>query len=189
MILLSDGIDSYGRVEENFKKLLNDTGKKDYIFSLHAVGYGNDHDAQLMYRLSRIKDGSFLAIRRLSSIQDVYLEIYGSLSTVNEVNITLKIQSNYKINEPKGFDELYRPSLINNQSNHFAEFTIIHYFYGKRMSFEALVDIPKNISNGTEVLNAKVFKLNLTAKYYYDGSSYSSYAYEIYVKYIVVSYF
>ena len=97
MILLSDGYSSYRDVD-NFKILLNSTQKADYIFTLHTVGYGESHDTTLMHDLSLVKDGGYFYIKRLSMVQDVFLEIYGSLSTVNEVNITLMIQSNYEIN-------------------------------------------------------------------------------------------
>ena len=97
MILLSDGADNYGGVDQKFKTLLQTTKKDDYIFTLHTVGYGDYHDAELMHDLSIIKDGGYFYIKRLSMVQDVFLEIYGSLSTVYDVNITLLIQSNYVI--------------------------------------------------------------------------------------------
>ena len=188
MILLSDGADNYGGVETKFKRLLQNSKKDDYIFTLHTVGYGDYHDAELMHDLSIIKDGGYFYIKRLSMVQDVFLEIYGSLSTVNEVNVTLMIQSNYVIDKLLGYDQLYKPSLLNNNTQHYAKLNIIHYLYGKRYDFVVLVDIPKNISHGTEVLNATIPKLNLTAKYLYDGSN-NSYAYEVYVKYIIASYY
>ena len=187
MILLSDGASSYRDVDD-FKILLNYTKKNNYIFTLHTVGYGNSHDAVLMHDLSLVKDGGYFYIKRLSMVQDVFLEIYGSLSTVNEVNITLMIQSNYEINTLIGYIELYKPSLVNNNNVHYAKLDIIHYFYGKQYNLGVLVNIPKTISVGTEVLNATISRLNLTAKYLYDSSN-NSYAYEIYIRYIIASYY
>ena len=188
MILLSDGEDNYGGVETRFKNLLQNSKKDDYIFTLHTVGYGENHDAKLMHDLSVIKDGGYFYIKRLSMVQDVFLEIYGSLSTVYEVNITLMIQSNYEIKNFMGYLEMYKPSVINNNAEHSAKLNIIHYLYGKKYDFQVLVDIPENISNGTEVLNATISKLNLSAKYLYDKSN-NSYAYEVYVKYIIAYYY
>ena len=83
-----------------------------------------------------------------------------------------------------GFNELYKPY----STDHSVELNIIHYLYGKKYDFAVLVDIPKNISIGTEVLNATISKLNLTAKYLYDRSN-NSYAYEVYVKFIIATYY
>ena len=72
--------------------------KKDYAFTLHTFGYGNDHDAVLMSDLSKIKDGEYFAIEKLSDVKEALLKIYGYLSTIRNVNIQLIIQSYFTIN-------------------------------------------------------------------------------------------
>ena len=184
IILLSDGEDNYGGVQQKFTSLLRSTKKEDYIFTLHTVGYGDAHDTVLMHDLSVIKDGGYFYIKRLSMVQDVFLEIYGSLSTIYDVNITLTMQSNYEIQNLMGYQEMYKPSVINNNTEHSAKLNIIHYYYGKKYDFLVLLNIPENVTVGTEILNSTIPKLNLTAKYLYDRSN-NSYAYEVYIKYVI----
>ena len=99
MILLSDGEDNeyYKEVDSKFKELLISENKEDYAFSLHTLGFGDDHDADLMANIANIKDGGYFAIEKLADVKDAYLEIYGALSTVNKVNLELEIHSDFGI--------------------------------------------------------------------------------------------
>ena len=64
IILLSDREDNCQGAADKFKNLLISSMKKDYAFTLHTFGYGNDHDAVLMSDLSKIKDGGYFAIEK-----------------------------------------------------------------------------------------------------------------------------
>ena len=65
-----------------------------------------------MNNLARIKDGGYFFINRLLDVQDAYLKIYGSLSTIYEVNLHLTIQSKFKIVKIFGMDEMIPQSSI-----------------------------------------------------------------------------
>ena len=189
MILLSDGQDNYSGADTKFIDLLSTTGKNKYVFSLHTFGYGNDHDRNLMKRIAKIKDGGFFFIQRLKDVQDAYLEIYGSLSTVCDVNITLTIQSNFKIEKVYGMDEMYESSLNNITKPYTFETTIMQVIYGKIYGYVALVDIPDDTPIGTEVLNATISPPGVSAKYFWDKTTFNIIAYEEYIRCIVLTYF
>ena len=183
MILLSDGADNfyYDRVVSMFKNLIVNEGKGNYVFTSNTFGYGYNHDYNLMNNIALIKDGSYFNIDKLSDVNDAFLKIYGSLSTVSNVNVQLKIQSKFNINKVYGIEDMYDAEMTLDTFN----VKLIQVVYGKRYDFTLLVDVPKNTPSGTEVLNATVSSLGLNAKYLWD-ENYSKLAYEEYIKCIVV---
>lgn len=187
MILLSDGDDNYSGVDTNFKKLIISSGKKDYIFTLHTFGYGQGHNADIMYKLSLIRDGRYFYIEQLSLVQDYFLKIYGMLSTVNEVNVKLTIKSNFQINKIYGMEDMYEYSLKGEPPATF-QTTILHFIYGKTYSFVTMVNIPNSTLLGTEVLNATISVFNKSANYLWD-EVYNPPSYEEYIKCISFTYF
>ena len=124
-----------------------------------------------MHELAKVKGGSYLAINDISNVQDFYLKMYGSLSTICNVNLNIAIQSNFIINKVYGMEEMYRYSLHNKTDTNnkilssLFNTILIQAVYGKQYSFVVLVDIPQDIPMGTEVLNATVSPLGINAKY------------------------
>ena len=106
MILLSDGADNHykNKVVSMFEDLMEREGKKDFVFTLNTFGYGVSYDYNLMKNISLIKDGAYFNIDKLSDVNDAFLKIYGSLSTVSNVNVQLKIQSNFNITKVYGIE-------------------------------------------------------------------------------------
>lgn len=187
MILLSDGGDNYYGAEQLsslFKELLTTTGKDSYAFTLHTFGFGDYHDYQLMKQLATIKGGRYFSISRLLDVNDAYLQIYGGLSTVRNVNLELEIKSNFNIDNVFGMEDMYKSSL----SNNVFKTTLIQVIYGMQYSFLVFVNVPENTARGTEVLRATVSPLGKTAVYLWDNV-YDSVAYEEYIKSICVNYF
>ena len=191
IILLSDGQDS-SSVENNFRNLILNQGKKDYIFTLHSLGYGNGHVPLLMKNLARLRDGGYFFVENENIVEEVYLRIYGTLSSIYQVNAHFIVQSQFKINSVYGMDEMFNASLTNTNPYTF-KVDILHFQYGKTYSFVTLVDIPENTEYGTEVLRATVSFLNKTAYFYWDQyyqpetgkyscDSYDQFAYEEYVR-------
>ena len=194
MILLSDGYDLYessrSTVKE-FKKTIIKSGKDNYIFTLHSFGYSQDHDPILMNQISKIRDGGYFFIKELFIVQDILLKIYGTLSTTFKVNVQLKIESkiNYPIVRIYGNDEMYNSKF--NGNNTFST-TIIHFKYGKKYHFIALINIPPDTKNNTEILTVYVstndHSINLSKTYYW-SNYFNSFAYEEYIRGISVDYF
>ena len=94
IILLSDGIDHFNCVT-NFKDLIS--RYKDLIkkipFTLHTFGYGNEHDALLMYELSKIRDGGYFSIFQLANIKNALIEIFGGSVTMMSSYYKISVQS------------------------------------------------------------------------------------------------
>ena len=194
IILLSDGQDNYSgkNLPNKFRDYLKTTNKEDYAFTLHTFGYGNDHDADTMKELAKIKGGSFIFVNE-TNIEVSYLEFYASLSTICQVNFNLTIQSEFKLVKVYGMEEMYKASLYNktidNKPILFLFSTVlIHAVYGKIYAYVVLVDIPKDTPLRTEVLNAKVTPFGLEERYSW-GLEYNSIAYEEYIRCISVTYF
>ena len=51
-----------------------------------------------MRKIAAIRDGGYFFIEKLSDVNDAFLLIYGSLSTIYQVNANLLVQSQFKIN-------------------------------------------------------------------------------------------
>ena len=156
IILLTDGFDS-NDLANRFKYLLNTKNKSDYTFTLHTFGYGSEHDPKRMIELARVKGGSYLAVNDISNVQDFYLKMYGSLSTICNVNLNLTIQSNFAIKKVFGREEMYSSLLYyktdtnNKIISSFFNTLFIQVVYGKYYSIVVLVDIPQDNPIGTEV--------------------------------------
>ena len=189
MILLSDGWDNDSRsnIPYNFRNYIINQNKRNYVFTLHTFGFGQNHNAELMKNLSLIRNGNYYFIEKLIDLQDAYLNIFGALSTVKEVNAKLTIQSNYTINKVYGMEDMYETTLSRNSPYTFQS-TIIHFIYGKTYSFVALVNIPDNVSFGTEVLYAKITPFNKNATYLWDLIQ-NTFAYEEYIRCISFTFF
>jgi len=179
MILLSDGEDNYyyGRVVNMFEELMVREGKKDYVFTLNTFGYGTKYDYVLMKEISLIRDGAFFNIDKLSDVNDAFLKIYGSLSTVRNVNVQLKIQSKFNIIQVYGIEDMHEANMTSDSF----KVKLIQVVYGKKYDFVLLVDVPNNTTYGTEVLNATVSSLGLKSKYLWD-ENFSQLAYEEYIR-------
>ena len=184
MILLSDGEDNRD-VDTQFKKHISDVNKDKYVFSLHTMGYGEGHDGLLMYKISLIRDGGYFYIRKLPMVQDAYLEIYGSLSTTCKINVELTVQSNFPIEKIYGMEDMYEASLIDKKT---FKFKLIHFVYGKKYNYVALVNVPGDTKIGTVILSATVSPFEKTVNYYWN-QAYSISAYEEYIKCISFTYF
>ena len=184
MILLSDGEDN-PNVDVQFKKHISEVNKDKYVFSLHTMGYGEGHDGLSMYKISLIRDGGYFYIRQLVLVQDAYLEIYGSLSTTCKTNVELTVQSNYPIEKLYGIEDMYEASLIDKKT---FKVKLIHFIYGKKYNYVALVNVPENTKIGTEIISATVSPFGKTANYIWN-QAYSISAYEEYIRCISFTYF
>ena len=140
-----------------------------------------------MKKISCVRDGGYFFIEKLAMVEETFLHIYGSLSTIYKVNVNIKILSKFKIHKIFGQEEMYKWSLTNISPYTFNS-NIIHFKYGKTYSFVTLVDIPENTPYGTEVLSAEVSFINKTFYFYWDenynseNNYYDSFAYEEYIK-------
>ena len=187
IVLLSDGIDLYNptTVHNMFYDYTVSCGKTKYVFTVHALGYGPDHDADLMSKISKVRDGGYAYIQDLITVNSVFLQIYGSLSTTVGSNVILKIQSNFKIEKIIGMENMYQASLTKAAPYTFTV-NLQQMEAGQSYSYVALVDISPDTKKDTEVLNATLAAFNKTAVYLWSDETNPD-AYEEYFKTIVIT--
>ena len=186
IILLSDGYDGYANADTKLRSYIN-RYKANYVFTMHTLGYGDSHNADLMNKISLIRDGGYFFVRYLSMVKDAILEIYGFLSTNYKVNVEITISSKYRINDVKGREDMYQSSLTTRNPYTFKT-KLIHFVYGKRYDFITLVNIPSNTLKGEIVLTAKVIPFNKQVNYLWDNIL-DPFAYEEYIRGISFTYF
>jgi len=139
--------------------------------------------------LQKIKDGGYFSIEKLADVRDAYLEIYGYLSTICNVNIQLIIQSNFLIDKVYGIEDMYEASLkMNDEHLYIFDVKLIQVVYGKKYKYVILIDVPENTPYGTEILNVTIHPLGTHAKYLWDEKNDTD-AYEEYIRCICVTYF
>ena len=180
MILLSDGEDS-NSVIDKFKNLIEKN--KDIIkqipFNFHTLGFGLDHDAALMYELSKIREGSYFPIYQLSNIKNVWIELFGAEVTMIEKYPHLIVKTfNYSIVNLYGQNEMN----IIKSSKYEYQIEIIQLRAGKSYDFVFEIDIPKDTKNNTKILKATF--LNHEKIYFYNNEN-NNYAYEQYIRSII----
>ena len=180
IILLSDGEDGYGNVQNKFNSLVNNGAKKNYVFTTHSFGYGQYHDANLMSSISKVRDGSYFFLKEYTEVKAAFIQIYGTLSTIRENNLQLKAQSKFRIDSILGMDDMYQSSLTKTAPYTF-NVNLLQVVGGKTYSFVAMVDIPEDTPYGTEVLNATIVGKNKYANYLWDNYINPA-AYEEYIR-------
>jgi hypothetical protein len=95
ILILSDGLDK--EAELGVKDLLNhySTSMKE-TFTITTLGYGKDHDPQLMTALCQMKDGTFYFIDELDTVDEVFVDCFGKLISVVAEKVTMFIEVNDK---------------------------------------------------------------------------------------------
>ena len=180
IILLSDGADTHGLTEAKLKNLIPSARKDNYIFTTHSLGYGTYHDSNIMTKISMIRDGSYFFVKEFKQIKKYFIQIYGCLSTIVETKLQLKVQSNFRIVEVAGSDDMYQSSLTTVKPYTFIT-NILQVVGGKTYSFVTYVDIPEDTPYGTEVLNATIVNTEIKANYLWDNYVDEA-AYEEYIR-------
>lgn len=79
VLLLSDGLDE--GVEEKVKILQEQYGIQE-SFTINTFGYGDDHDADLMDNLAKLKDGTFYFIDKVDDVGECFADCVGGLISV-----------------------------------------------------------------------------------------------------------
>ncbi|XP_050370505.1 E3 ubiquitin-protein ligase WAV3-like [Argentina anserina] len=98
IILLSDGKDTYNITASRLlNQLPNSLRSRDMQqeISVHAFGFGLDHDPKIMHSISDVSGGTFSFIESVGMIQDSFALCIGGLLSVvaQEVRLTVKSAS------------------------------------------------------------------------------------------------
>ena len=179
IILLSDGEDN-NPVVDKFRQLMNNNKKDLYKipFTLHTFGYGSSHDANLMYELSKVRDGGYFSIFQLANVKNAWIEIFGFSVTMLSCYSQLKVESNFTIVNLYGKNEM---NIISSSSDLY-QIEIIQLRAGKSYDFVFEINIPENTQMGTEILKATFMDDVVIYQYY---NEYDENAYEQYIRGII----
>ena len=92
VFLLSDGADDMKGTEKRVAELVNKYNIQDN-YTIHAFGYGSDHDPVVMRAIAQEKDGNFYFIQNLTKVDEYFvLSLSGLLSIIAEkIEIRLKL--------------------------------------------------------------------------------------------------
>jgi uncharacterized protein YegL len=91
IFLLSDGLDD--RAKSGVKSLVDLYAEKKQCadYTIHAFGYGDDHDSELMSGISDLRDGNFYYIQVLDKIDECFVECLGGLVTTVAKHVEIRI--------------------------------------------------------------------------------------------------
>ncbi|CAH9137621.1 unnamed protein product [Cuscuta epithymum] len=87
IILLSDGQDTY--TASNISEQLNLSSR--FEIPVHTFGFGGDHDAEFLHKISEISGGTFSLIETEGIIQDAFAQCIGGLLSVVIKDLKLSI--------------------------------------------------------------------------------------------------
>ncbi|CAH9080456.1 unnamed protein product [Cuscuta epithymum] len=87
IILLSDGQDTY--TASNISEQLNLSSR--FEIPVHTFGFGGDHDAEFLHKISEISGGTFSLIETEGIIQDAFAQCIGGLLSIVIKDLKLSI--------------------------------------------------------------------------------------------------
>ena len=140
IILLSDGMDNRMNHEEIGKGLKDLTKNFNLGFTLHAFGYGNDHDPKIMNTLATIRDGTFYFVKEYKKVAEYFVNVLGACVSMISEKAKISIKSRYKIMKMYGLADLYIYSLKDN----YFETELLQLIAGKEYTYVFEIEIPEN---------------------------------------------
>ena len=140
IILLSDGMDNRMNHEEIGKGLKDLTKNFNLGFTLHAFGYGNDHDPKIMNTLATIRDGTFYFVKEYKKVAEYFVNVLGACVSMISEKAKISIKSRYKIMKMYGLADLYTYSL----KDTYFETELLQLIAGKEYTYVFEIEIPEN---------------------------------------------
>ena len=144
MILLSDGNDNIMNHIEIGNGLKNLTKDMKLFFTLHAFGYGEDHDPNIMNTLANIRDGAFYFVQDYKKVIEYFVNVLGACMSMISENAKIFIKSKYDIKKVFGVEDLYSYVLKDNKN---FETELLQLIGGKEYTFVLEVDVPDDNDN------------------------------------------
>lgn len=145
MILLSDGNDNIMTHIEIGNGLKNLTKDMKLFFTLHAFGYGEDHDPNIMNTLANIRDGAFYFVQDYKKVIEYFVNVLGACMSMISENAKIIIKSKYDIKKIFGVEDLYNYALKDNKN---FETELLQLIGGKEYTFVLEVEVPDdNLNN------------------------------------------
>ena len=138
IILLSDGVDNRMNDIEIGNGLKDITKSTNLGFTLHAFGYGNDHDPKIMNTLATIRDGSFYFVQEYKKVAEYFVNVLGACVSMISEKAKMIIKTRYKIMKMYGLEDLYNYSL----KDTYFETELLQLIAGKEYTYVFEMEIP-----------------------------------------------
>ena len=151
IILLSDGMDNRMNHEEIGKGLKDLTKNFNLGFTLHAFGYGNDHDPKIMNTLATIRDGTFYFVKEYKKVAEYFVNVLGACVSMISEKAKISIKTRYKIMKMYGLADLYTYSL----KDTYFETELLQLIAGKEYTYVFEIEIPENIYDEDDFIDVE----------------------------------
>ncbi|CAK68768.1 unnamed protein product (macronuclear) [Paramecium tetraurelia] len=152
IFVLSDGQD-----EAAISSLQKQLAYYKQTLTIHSFGFGSDHDAKLMTKISNLGKGSFYFVNNISLLDEFFVDALGALTSmvVTDISINLEniMQNPY---DAISLSKFYGQEKLNYQ-NKTIHLKIPYLAEGQRRDFVFQLNIPY-INNNVQSENVVMFK-------------------------------
>ena len=156
IILLSDGVDNrmnHIEIGNGLKALTKDS---NLGFTLHAFGYGNDHDPKIMNSLATIRDGSFYFVQEYKKVAEYFVNVLGACVSMISEKAKISIKTRYKIMKMYGLGDLFTYQL----KDTYFETELLQLIAGKEYTYVFEMEIPDDKYNEDDFVDVEFYYNN-----------------------------
>ena len=156
IILLSDGVDNrmnHIEIGNGLKALTKET---NLGFTLHAFGYGNDHDPKIMNSLATIRDGSFYFVQEYKKVAEYFVNVLGACVSMVSEKAKISIKTRYKIMKMYGLGDLFTYQL----KDTYFETELLQLIAGKEYTYVFEMEIPDDKYNEDDFVDVEFYYNN-----------------------------
>ena len=156
IILLSDGVDNrmnHIEIGNGLKALTKET---NLGFTLHAFGYGNDHDPKIMNSLATIRDGSFYFVQEYKKVAEYFVNVLGACVSMVSEKAKISIKTRYKIMKMYGLGDLFTYQL----KDTYFETELLQLIAGKEYTYVFEMEIPEDKYNEDDSVDVEFYYNN-----------------------------
>ena len=156
IILLSDGVDNrmnHIEIGNGLKALTKET---NLGFTLHAFGYGNDHDPKIMNSLATIRDGSFYFVQEYKKVAEYFVNVLGACVSMVSEKAKISIKTRYKIMKMYGLGDLFTYQL----KDTYFETELLQLIAGKEYTYVFEMEIPEDKYNEDDFVDVEFYYNN-----------------------------
>ena len=157
IILLSDGVDNrmnHIEIGNGLKALTKETNLLG--FTLHAFGYGNDHDPKIMNSLATIRDGSFYFVQEYKKVAEYFVNVLGACVSMVSEKAKISIKTRYKIMKMYGLGDLFTYQL----KDTYFETELLQLIAGKEYTYVFEMEIPDDKYNEDDFVDVEFYYNN-----------------------------
>jgi hypothetical protein len=125
-------------------------------FTLHAFGYGNDHDPKIMNSLATIRDGSFYFVQEYKKVAEYFVNVLGACVSMVSEKAKISIKTRYKIMKMYGLGDSFTYQL----KDTYFETELLQLIAGKEYTYVFEMEIPDDKYNEDDFVDVEFYYNN-----------------------------